>query len=406
MIEIKSGQRAVKSVLFTNDGKQVLSGDEEGMLRQWRVDDGQEAGKPFRAKGEIYAAVLSPDGKWLACGLRPSQRLTFRHVYARIWDARTHEKLLDIKDHTDTVFSVDISPNSTKLATGSADKTVFIWDIATGERLVGPLKHENCVVTVRFSPNGDRIATATAAENSKDEKTAKWIRIYGSDNGQQLVLFDIPFMVARMATSLAWTLDGRQLFAATYSQVKQFDTSSGSLLKKWFVPGGGRLGSIVLSRNQKFVVVVAYESLSFWDTSTYQQIGTIIEHTSGVWWIALSPNDDQIATGEEDGIVTLWNLRDILPVSYLTVNVSDQLVGTVESNTSQLPFTSITDEAFNSWTEGNLTRVERLLTEDITHGHSPFHLANMLAQRSLVNARLQRSDMAIDDAKRVIFSRQ
>ena len=225
--------------------------------------------------------------------------------------------------HTDTVFAVDVSPDSTELATGSADKTTCIWNITTGKRLVGPLQHDGVVVAVQFSPKGDHIATATAAENNRDEKTAKSIRIYKSEDGQQLVQFDVPFMNGGNMTSLAWTSDDRQLFAVSYSQVKHFDTSSGSLLRKWLVPGGGFTGSVALSRNQKFAVVVAFKSLSFWDTSTYQQIGTVIEHTSGVWWIALSPDDDQIATGEDNGKVTLRNLRNILPVSYLTVNVSN-----------------------------------------------------------------------------------
>ena len=156
IIEIKNSKR-VNSVLFTDDGKQVLSGDEEGMLRRWRVDDGQEVGEPFRAIGEIYAAALSPDGKWLASGFMGFPlKLPFRTVSARVWNARTHEKVLDIKGHADTVFSVDISPDSTKLATGSGDKTVFIWDIATGERLVGPLQHDYDVVAVQFSPHGRR----------------------------------------------------------------------------------------------------------------------------------------------------------------------------------------------------------------------------------------------------------
>ena len=321
ILEINSSEKVIYSVLFTKEGKQVLSGGDEGVLRRWRVDDGQEVGEPIRVEGaEIKAAAVSPNGKWLVAGLR---RLNLKDgkTDVRVWDARTHAKVLDIKGHTNTVFAVDVSPDSTKLATGSYDKTAYIWNIATGEQLVGPLKHENYVVAVRFSPNGDRVATATAAENSADEKTAKSIRIYDSNNGQQLVLFDIPFMAAAMMTSLAWTSDGRQLFAASYSRVKQFNTSSGSLLKGWPVPGGGWLGSVVLSRNQKFAVIVASKSLSLWDTSTYKQIGAVIEHTSDVWWIALSPNDDQIATGEENGRVTLRNLRDILPVSYLTVNV-------------------------------------------------------------------------------------
>ena len=323
-VEINGSTQAIRLVVFAEDGKQVLSGGDEGMLRRWRVDDGQEVGEPIRAEGaEIFAAAVSPDGKWLVAGLR---RLSSNDgkTSLRIWDTRTHTKVLDIKGHTgtDTVFAVDVSPDSTKLVAGSTDKTACIWNITTGQRLVGPLQHENWVVAVRFSPNGDRIATATTAENGEDEKTAESIRIYDSENGQRLVLFDIPLMVAHMITSLAWTSDGCQLFAASYSQVKHFDTSSGSLLKKWLVPGGGWLGSVVLSRNQKFAVVVASKSLSFWDTSTYQQIGTVIEHTSDVWWIALSPNDDQVATGEGNGKVTLRNLCDTLPVSYLTVNVS------------------------------------------------------------------------------------
>ena len=319
-----NGTQKIRSVVFVEDGKQVLSGGDGGMIRRWRVDDGQQVGEPIRVeRAEVYDAAVSPDGKWLVAGLRwPKSK--DRNVYVRAWDTQTNEKVLDIKGHTNTVFAVDVSPDSTRLATGSCDKTACIWSLTTGERLVGPLQHDGRgVVAVRFSPNGDRIATATAAEDSKDEKTAKSIRIYDSDNGQQLVLFDIPFMVALNITSLAWTSDGRQLFAASYSQVKQFDASSGSLFKEWPVPGGRWHGSVVLSHNQKFAVVVASKSLSFWDTSTHQQIGTVIKHTSIVERVALSPNDDQIATGEENGKVTLRNLRDILPVSYLTVNVSN-----------------------------------------------------------------------------------
>ena len=323
-IEINASTQLIRSVVFAEDGKQVLSGGDEGVIRRWRVDDGQEVGEPIRVEGaRVYAAAVSPDGKWLACGLGRLNSGDGR-TSLRVWDTtRSCAKVLEIKGHTNSVFAVDVSPDSTKLATGSFDKTACVWNITTGERLVGPLQHDGRVVAVRFSPNGDRIATATAAENEKDEKTAKSIRIYDSDNGQQLILFDIPFMNNGAMTSLTWTSDGRQLFAASYSQVKHFDTSSGSLLKEWLVPGGGRLGSVVLSRNQKFAVVAASNSLSFWDISTYQQIGTVIQYTSSVWWITLSPNDDQIVTGEENGKVTLRNLRDILPVLYLTANVSN-----------------------------------------------------------------------------------
>ena len=304
-IEINCSRERVRSLSFTKNGKQVLSSGIDGVIRRWRVADGQKVGKPIPTEGaEVFAAILSPDGKWLVYAF---QRLGDRRAEVRVLDARTHEKVFDIKDHKDRVPSVDISADSTRFATGSFDKSAAIWNMTTGELLVGPMQHEDVVVTVQFSPNGDRIATATAAENPDDPRTAKSIRIYDSENGQ--LLFDIPFRIWRLVTSLAWSSDGRQLFAASYSEAKCFDTLSRSLLIKWSVPGGGRVASVALSRNQKFVVIAAFNSLSFWNTSTHRKIGPTIEHTSSVWSIRLSPDDDYIATGEDNGKVTLRSLR-------------------------------------------------------------------------------------------------
>ena len=64
----------------------------------------------------------------------------------------------------------------------------------------------------------------------------------------------------------------------------------------------------------------------------------------------------------------------------------------------------ISDAAFKLWTTSDLIRVEELLTQDILHPLHSSHHAHALAQRSLLRTRLQRSEMAIDDAKRVNFS--
>jgi WD40 repeat protein len=317
MVGIKS-QHPVNSVFFVEDGKQVFSGGKEGMLRRWRVGDGHEVGEPISVGGqEIYAAVLSPDRKWLVCGLRviqPGDGIE----RVRIWDAQTHEKVLDIKGHTNTVLSVDISPDSTKIATGGFDKLAFIWSMPTGERLVGPLQHDGTLVAVRFSPNGDRIAVQTATNSDATGS----IRIYNSENGQQLleILLQTPPM---LSSPFVWSVDGRQLFALSAGEAKSFDTSSGILLSKWSIHSQEAPTFVALAHNQKFIVTSANKSLSFWDTSTHTQIGTVVEHASTHWSIALSPNDDCIATGEENGVVTLRSLHDILPISYFTVNVSD-----------------------------------------------------------------------------------
>ena len=330
---IETNGHFMLSLMFSEDGKQVLGGgcidkpgSEKGMLQRWRVDDGQEVGEPIRTEGAaIFAVALSPDRRWLVGGLGRSDSGEAK-ANVVVWNAQTHEKVLDI----DTpAMSLDISPDSTTLATGSIGGFLCIWSITTGEGLVGPLSHDEfhsgpefVVVAVRFSPVGDRIATASGTEGASQTQS---IRIFNSKNGQQLVY--IPCQSSMdISIPLAWSADGRQLFAATSNQVKRFDTFSGSLLSSWSVPGGGSRNSIVLSRNQRFVAILAHKSLSFWDVSTEMQIGTVIDHASEVASIALSPNDDYISTGEVNGIVTLRNLSEILPRSYLTPNVSSPLV--------------------------------------------------------------------------------
>ena len=58
---------------------------------------------------------------------------------------------------------MNVSPDSTSIATGSCDATVSVWSLATDERMLrlGPLEHEHYLVAVKFSPDGRLIAITT-----------------------------------------------------------------------------------------------------------------------------------------------------------------------------------------------------------------------------------------------------
>ncbi|UCC62385.1 MAG: WD40 repeat domain-containing protein, partial [Anaerolineae bacterium] len=66
--------------------------------------------------------------------------------------------------HTDTVWSVTFSPDSSAnlLASGSADGTVILWDTASRRMIGQPLRgHDASVNNVAFSSDGKCLASAS-----------------------------------------------------------------------------------------------------------------------------------------------------------------------------------------------------------------------------------------------------
>ena len=111
----------VWAVAFQADGKHVLGGSDNG-IRRWRLADSQEVGR--QAGQELYAISVSKDGKWVVCGTDAG---------ASAWDAEIQEKVIEV-DGQKQVQAVDVSPDSTRFATGTLDGEGSIWSITTGER--------------------------------------------------------------------------------------------------------------------------------------------------------------------------------------------------------------------------------------------------------------------------------
>ena len=296
------GAGGVWAVAFQPDGKHFFDGTTRE-IRRWRLADGQELGK--QTEMNMYAISVSKDQKWVACATTSG---------ASVWDAELREKVTEVESG-DRVWSVDVAPDCTKFATGTSGRQVTIWSITTGERLLGLLERGNGINGVKFSPNGGRLATACC-----DDST---IRIVDAHNGDHLISIENPMPHASYHP-IVWSTDGQQLFATSGDyKIKSFDSSTGSPLAEWQIHenSGGPM-SITLSPNGKFIASSAGRFVSFWDASTHTQLG-IVEETHKIHSVALSHDGCRLATGsKESGSSTIWNLRGILPDSYLVNNVS------------------------------------------------------------------------------------
>ena len=293
----------VYTVAFHPDGKHFFGGTENG-IRRWRVADGQEVGK--QTGMNLDAVSVSRDGKWVVCGTMEG---------ASVWDTELERKVVEVED-SNWVGAVDVSPESTRFATGtgSTNRKASIWSITTGERLVGPLEHDTGVRGIKFSPDGKHIVTACLDS----------IHIFDSYNGDQLITIKNTLSASSWSavTSMVWPSDGRLFATSEDGKIKSFDTSTGSQLAEWQADSRG-VDSIAMSANNRFIASSAGRSVSFWDTSTHTQLGSVSEDVQDeIRSIALSPDGTHIATGGTSKKITIWNLSDILPESYLPAAVS------------------------------------------------------------------------------------
>ncbi|KAF8550392.1 WD40 repeat-like protein, partial [Imleria badia] len=250
------------------------------------------------AGGEVFSIAVSRDGKWIVSGTERG--------FVTVWNAESHEKVNEFAGHGDRVGAVDVSPGGTRIATGSKDKSASIWLLSTGERLVGWLKHDHWVAAVKFSPDGYLIATATWNTDS--------VRIYNSQDGR--LLFDIPIQPvgSTLNGSLSWSRDSKQLFALSHDgNIICLDASTGDSLSTWPIHKSNNPRCISLASNGVFIAASGDSSVSFWNTTTREQIGPVVKHAHDIWSMALSANYDLVVGGEMT--ITLRRPCDILPSS-------------------------------------------------------------------------------------------
>ena len=282
--EISTG-RYVCALTFIENGEYLVSGDEKGVA-VWRVKDGTRVAR-METQRTVSSLVASKNGKWIAAG-------TWRELH--VWNAQTYKRVLK-HEEGNWIRSVDFSPDSTRLVAGTDNGTAIVWDIATGKQ-VQTLHHRGWVKTTKYSPLGDRIATATH-EGS--------VRVWDSDDGRFLVDIDVK-LIPLFNTGLLWFND--HLLVISHQKIEEFDVSIGSKVSEWPVPVTNDFSSIVLPKNERFIAFSARSTITFWDTSTHNQLGRAQYHQD-IRPIALSPDDRFLASGGAGRKITIQSLSQI-----------------------------------------------------------------------------------------------
>ncbi|BAY24525.1 WD-40 repeat protein [Calothrix sp. NIES-2100] len=212
--------------------------------------------------------------------------------------------------HTAAVMSVDISPDSSLIASASIDKTITIWQ-RDGTAVATLKGHQGAIRCVKFSPDGQTLASASedgTIKLWKQESTDGQWHIYKTFKGHTASVWGVAF-----------SPDGQFLASTGWDRTVRFWQQDGKLLKTFagykgfwgvaFSPDG----QTVAAANLDGTVKLWQRDNTGWQNPKILQI--LQGHKAWVEGVAFSPDGQTIASASEDKTVKLWR-RDSKYGSY------------------------------------------------------------------------------------------
>ncbi len=325
------------SVSFSPNGSKIALAGNNCTLLLWDVNSGQVL-KVFKGHtGVVQSVSFSPHGDKIASassdhtvclwdaavGNDSKESLEVSTTASTIQQGTTAEVQVIIdskplkvfKGHTHKVTSVSFSPDGSRLASASQDKTLRLWDAAVGNAPVGPLAasaaasgtqqgaeplpqtiidskplklfkgHASYVNSVSFSPDGSMLASA-----SSDKTLRLWDATVGNDCVG-------PLAASAVGSGLQQGSESQAQVIVDSTPLKVFKGHTKRVNSISFSPDGSMLAS---ASSDKTVRV--------WGVASGLVLALLQGHTSWVKCVSFSPDGDSLASAGNDKTVQLWDL--------------------------------------------------------------------------------------------------
>lgn len=252
----------------------------------------------------------------------------------------------DLAGHSREAWTLDFSPDGHTLVSGGDDGTVKLWNMDTAQERGTLDVPPSTVVDARFSPSGDRFVSLCLDGS---------LRLWNIDKSSHTPTGPPQVVQShRKARCLAWSQDGRTLVTGGYDGDIMIWNAESLKLRYRYRDHSTTVRQILFLDNDQTLLTVSNDHqvllwnltdpirilrrweedteihnavllntpgqvalglrsgvISIRDTSTGKLLGSLVGHQDRVRSMALSPDGQVLASGDETGLIRLWRTENL-----------------------------------------------------------------------------------------------
>ncbi len=240
----------------------------------------------------VQAVAVTPDGSRVVSGSADNT--------LKVWDLDSGQLLHTLNEHSARVWAVTITPDGEKIISSSSDNTLKIWDLASGQLLHTLIGHSHWVKVVTVTPDGERVVSG-----SRDGT----LKVWDLANGQLL-------HTLRGHSDYVWaatvTPDGERVVSCSWDNtLKVWHLASGQLLHTLRAYSRNFVNAVTITPDGERVVSGGgFGTLNIWDLASGQLLHTLRGHStpSDLWAITVTPDGSRVVSGSSDHTLKIWDL--------------------------------------------------------------------------------------------------
>lgn len=323
-------QQSTLSAALHPSGEQIAAASSNGVVQLWEIDRGECLANFSGRTMRFLAAIFDRSAEQVIAG-RDDGAILRWSLTGQTTPGREY------LGHNDIVRSIAISPDNTKLVSGSHDTTVRLWNLATGECLKVITSHNYWVSRVIFLDDNNIISCG------EDGKICHWNLVANKVNilptNPQYWLMGVGASVDGKIVTAGYNNNTIELWNFATKTMHTFATQGNRIrfmsfsknlrhlvtlsddgllslcdyqhlrrIETWLVGGRDWLALSFLPQDECKVAIAGRAGIEIWDMVTGKCTCKLLGHAAPVCSIDFTPDGKYLSSSSEDGTVKLWDV--------------------------------------------------------------------------------------------------